>query len=265
MATRSARGRRRSPPAGGAPPRAPRRIPTVLLPGFDGSGRLYGPLLRAGSDALALRTVSYPPDRALDLAALTALARAALPDGGAPWLLAAESFSGPIAVRLAAERPPGLCGLVLAATYLRRPLGPALAAVWAVAGARLLRLGLPPLAARVLMAGLDAPDAVVEEACAAVAALAPDVAARRAVDALTVDVRADLARVAVPVLYLAPGRDRLLHGGGAGDVLAACPEAEVVRLDTPHMVFQRAPHACLLAMEGFARRAVASPARPASA
>jgi pimeloyl-ACP methyl ester carboxylesterase len=239
-----------------------RHVDAVLLPGFDGSGRLYAPLLAAGPRLLAPRVVAYPPDQVLGLDALTALARAALPARG-PYLLVAESFSGPVAVRLAAERPPGLAGLVLAATFLRHPLQPLLHSVRAVVGARFFRLGLRPLTARLLMAGLDAPEALVAEVCAAVRAVLPEVAARRAADALAVDVREELARVDVPILFLAPSRDRLVHAGGVEDVLAVQPDAEVVRLDTPHMILQRAPHACLTAMEAFAQRvAGASAPRP---
>jgi pimeloyl-ACP methyl ester carboxylesterase len=165
-------------------------------------------------------------------------------------------------VRLAAERPPGLAGLVLAATYLRQPLHPALQPLRGLVGARFFGLGLQPLAVRLVMAGLDAPDALVGEVCAAVRTLRPEVAARRAADALMVDVREELARVEVPVLYLAPSHDRLVAAGGVEDLLTAQPDAEVVRLDAPHMIFQRAPHACLLAMEAFAARV--APAEPAA-
>jgi pimeloyl-ACP methyl ester carboxylesterase len=166
-------------------------------------------------------------------------------------------------VRLAAERPPGLAGLVLAATYLRRPLQPLLRplveVLRAALGPRLFAVGLRPAVVHLLMAGLDAPRPLAAEVCAAVRALRPEVTACRAADALTLDARPELARVEVPILLLAPARDRLVHAGGVEDVLSVRPEAEVVRLDGPHMIFQRAPHACLLAMEGFAARVLAAP------
>jgi pimeloyl-ACP methyl ester carboxylesterase len=77
---------------------------------------------------------------------------------------------------------------------------------------------------------------------------------RRAAAALEVDAREALARVEVPVLVLAPTRDRLVRSD-PGDVLAVRPDAEVTALDAPHMILQRCPHACLARIEELARRA----------
>jgi pimeloyl-ACP methyl ester carboxylesterase len=163
-------------------------------------------------------------------------------DPAGPFVLVAESFSGPLAVRLAAERPPGLRALVLAATFLRAPLHPALHPVRTLGGA-------PAPVGRWFMAGPDAPDALVEEVQRAVAAVSPAVMAHRAAEALRVDVRADLARVGVPVLAIVPAHDRLLRTDLADEVLAARPDAEIAVLDAPHMVLQRCPHASLARIE----------------
>ncbi|MGC3997400.1 MAG: alpha/beta hydrolase [Anaeromyxobacter sp.] len=223
----------------------------MLLPGIDGSGRLYAPLLAAAPRGLAPVSVAYPADRPLGYPALVELARAALPRAGR-FLLLAESFSGPIAVRLAAERPPGLAGLVLAASFLHAPLHPLLHPLRALVGARLFGLPMPPAVIRHFMAGPDAPAPLVEEVRAAVTAVRPEVLAHRSLEALREDVRPLLAEVQAPILWLAPKRDRLLHAGASAELQALRPDAEVVHLDAPHMILQRAPHACLAAIERFA-------------
>ncbi|NUN50811.1 MAG: pimeloyl-ACP methyl ester esterase, partial [Candidatus Brocadiae bacterium] len=38
----------------------------ILLPGLDGSGRLFAPLLAALGTGIEARAIAYPPDRALD-------------------------------------------------------------------------------------------------------------------------------------------------------------------------------------------------------
>jgi pimeloyl-ACP methyl ester carboxylesterase len=156
--------------------------------------------------------------------------------------------AGSIAVRLAAERPRGLAALVLAATFLRAPLTPLLHPMGALVGARAFRLPVPAAVIRWLVAGLDAPDALVREVQRAVSA---EVMARRASDALRADVREDLARVEAPILFLAPTRDRLLRGGVADELLALRPDAEVAAVDAPHMVLQRCPRASLSRIEEF--------------
>lgn len=247
-------------------PRRPRRpaerapgaaLRAILLPGIDGSGRLFAPLLAARPRRLSAEGVSFPAGAALGYDELAALVRARL--SGEPFVLVAESFSGPLAVRLAAARPSGLVALVLAATFLHRPLNPLLHPVRGLVGARLLGLPMPAPLVRHFLAGADAPDALVREVQRAVGAAGPQALAHRAAEALRVDAREALARVEVPVLVLAPTRDRLVRTDAYEDVLAVRPDAEVALVDAPHMVLQRCPHACLARIEEFLARPGARP------
>ncbi len=228
------------------------RVPAILLPGLDGSGRLYAPLLEAGPRAFRPEVLAYPPDEPLGYDDLVALVRRRLPRGR--FVLVAESFSGPIAVRLAAERPPGLEALVLAATFLHAPLNPVLHPIRGLVGARLFGFPMPAAVVRWFMAGNDAPDALVREVQRAVAAVSPEVLAHRSAEALRVDVRAELARVDVPLLLVAPTRDRLIRTDVADEVIAIRPETEVALVEAPHMVLQRCPHASLARIEEFLAR-----------
>lgn len=227
-----------------------RPIPTLLLPGLDGSGRLFRPLLEAGPRRLSPRVVPLPADVPLGYDEYLEVVRAALPRRGR-FVLLAESFSGPLAVRLAAERPPGLAGLILAATFLHRPLAPWLAPLEPLVGPPLFALPLLPLTIRLLLTGLTAPDDVVREIRWATASVPPRVLARRAHEALAVDVRAELSATEVPLLYLGPRGDRLIRTDVVEDVCAARPDAETVRLDGPHTILQVRPQASLACIEDF--------------
>jgi len=226
-----------------------RRPKAILLPGLDGSGHLYAPLLAAGPRRFVAEPLSFPPHRPLGYDALAALVRPLLPRGR--FVLVAESFSGPLAIRLAAERPPGLAALVLAATFLHRPLDPLLHPIRGLVSARLFGLPMPAAVIRYFMAGPDAPDALVEEVQRAVGAVSGEVLAHRSAEALRVDARAELAEVEAPILFLAPTRDRLVRRDAHEDVLALRPDAEVALVDAPHMILQRCPHASLARIEEF--------------
>ncbi len=228
----------------------PAPLPTLLLPGLDGSGRLFRPLLAAGPRAFAPTVVPLPADRPLGYEEYAEAVRAALPATG-DYALLAESFSGPLAVQLAAERPRGLRALVLVATFLHRPLAPWLAPLEPLIGPRLFSLPLLDPTVRLLLTGLTAPDAVVREIREATAAVPPRVLARRAHEALMVDAREALAGTEVPVLYLGPRGDRLIRTDVADDVLAARPDAETALLDGPHTILQVRPQASLERIEGF--------------
>src|SRR4051794_30694541 len=89
----------------------------LLLPGMDGTGRLFARFARALEVYFETRVVAYPLDEALDYDAL--LARIAIPSG--PFVVVAESFSGPIGIALAAARHASMRALVLAGSFARSP------------------------------------------------------------------------------------------------------------------------------------------------
>src|SRR5688572_19308619 len=91
----------------------------VLLPGMDGTGELFAPLLEVlGSDIETL-VIRYP-DRPLDYLEHESFVRAYLPHNRS-YVVLGESFSGPIAISLAAAPPPGMLGYVLCVSFVRRP------------------------------------------------------------------------------------------------------------------------------------------------
>src|ERR1700730_8223328 len=93
------------------------RLPLlVLLPGLDGTGKLFVDFIRALGGGAECRVIGYSPDEPLGYEELEARVRAALP-GDRPYLLLGESFSGPIAMRIAANAPARLVGVILCGTF----------------------------------------------------------------------------------------------------------------------------------------------------
>ena len=84
----------------------------VLLPGLDGTGRLFKDFIAALPPTLSAVAVAYPGDRCLPYADLAAIVQSNLPTPE-PFVLVAESFSTPLAIACAAKQPLGLKGLVL--------------------------------------------------------------------------------------------------------------------------------------------------------
>src|ERR1700761_1771928 len=91
----------------------------VLLPGLHGTDRLFQGLRQAFGAAYETLAISYPKDVPLGYEALEAQVREQLPTQ--PFVLFGESFSGPIAIRIAADPPTGLIGLILCATFAKNP------------------------------------------------------------------------------------------------------------------------------------------------
>ncbi|KAF1016047.1 MAG: hypothetical protein GAK31_01531 [Stenotrophomonas maltophilia] len=182
---------------------------------------------------VAAEALPLPRQGAQDYPTLAACVKAQLPQQ--PWVLLAESFAGPLAVHLAAEAAPGLCGLVLSTTFARRPLPvPA-----ASAAALSVAWPLPPLPlmARLLLGRWRTPQQV-QALRRALADVPRRVLRQRAASTPRVDVRALLPRIAVPTLCLRACQDRLLWPPSVAELQALLPDARHVAVDGPHLLLQ---------------------------
>ncbi|MBL4846464.1 MAG: alpha/beta fold hydrolase [Planctomycetes bacterium] len=231
----------------------------LLLPGLDGSGALFGPLVSALAKlGVSARAVGYPVKECLSYDALTLRVLADLPP--APFVIVGESFSGAIALAIARSAPRGLCGVVLAAAFVRRPVPRALGLVSRI----LFSLPAPAFGLRIVLAGGDAPPALVKSLQAVLAAVPARVLAHRLDLILGLDARADLSACPVPVLYLAGDRDRLVVPGTGARLQRLRPDLELETLPAPHLLLQRQPQLAAERIAAFARAHVrASSSAPA--
>ncbi|MGH6644146.1 MAG: alpha/beta fold hydrolase, partial [Bradyrhizobium sp.] len=227
------------------------RLIVCLLPGLDGTGRLYRRLAAELSGDFEVRILDYPADEFDGYEGLSENLALRLPQSD-PFLIVAESFAGPLAVLLAASRPPGLEGVVIAASFLRSPV--------AQAGflSRILRFlptSIPPplpILEAVLM-GRWKDIEMRRELEESLRLVKPDVLKARLMAALRVDVREEFHRIAAPVLYLRATRDRLLQKNVVKGF--AMKEGHVQRTDieAPHFLFQAAASQAAEAMRNFLR------------
>jgi pimeloyl-ACP methyl ester carboxylesterase len=219
----------------------------VLLPGFDGTGRLFAPL-RSGFPAGTNVVVgNYPADGPQDELALMAHARRFLPTDE-PYVLIAESFSGPLAVQLAAECPPGLRALVLVGSFAHFPRGPlAAASLRQLARLPIMERPMPAALARLALVGHLASAEVLDLLRTAQASVPAETLRQRLQTLLTYDATTSVPALSVPLLYLQAKHDRLVPKRAARDF----PPAAVIRLLGPHLLLQTNPDGCLAAISGW--------------
>jgi len=94
-------------------------IAILLLPGMDGSGVLLTGLVHRLSQHRPVRVISYPNSEPLTYDELTTFVIERTPDSR--FVILGESFSGPIAIEVAATEPR-VAGLILASSFARHPL-----------------------------------------------------------------------------------------------------------------------------------------------
>jgi len=214
----------------------------VLLPGLDGTGEFFQPLLESLGGTIRTHVVQYPVDGGFDYATCSEFARAALP-ADEPYVLLGESFSGPIAIELAARAPRGLKGVILCASFacnprprlsFIRPLLPYMpfhGTRSSIALSRFLVLGrwiTPAIRDLHLQILMKVPATTLQARILAVA---------------DCDARQALRQVSVPILCLVPKYDRLIPRSAARVIQQHAPAARVVVLDAPHCLLQCVPGA----------------------
>ena len=212
----------------------------MLLPGMDGTGNLFADFVEALPDEFETEIVRYPTDVFRSYLDLLPLVNSAS-QPSEPYVLVAESFSTPLAIQYAATCPPNLKGLVLCAGFTTSPVQGWRRILSSLLSPVLFRLPLPSFIVRLLLAGSTASPALVAAVKAAISSVQSVVLSARFRAVLGCDTRAELAQIAVPILYLQAMRDRLIPPSCLEAIQRVKPETVVSAIDGPHLLFQREP------------------------
>lgn len=207
----------------------------ILLPGMDGTGTLYEPLHQALNGKCKLLVMTYPVDQAMGYADLEALVKSQLPMDE-DYVLLGESFSGPIAISIAATQPVRLKALILCATFARNPYP------WLAVS----RYALPFLPTRLaplsvlsyLLLGRFSSKELRTQLADALVQVSPISLKARLYAVLSCDVTEKLKAIQVPVLYLQATRDRLVPASAHADIKRKLHEMETCKYDAPHFLLQ---------------------------
>ena len=216
------------------------RLKLVLLPGMDGTGELFSEFAAALAGEIEIATVRYPTERCLSYSELEGFVRAACSISG-PFVLLAESFSTPLAIKYAASNPENLEGLVLCAGFATSPVqGWRRLLGWLLAPL-MFGIPLPNLAAKLWLVGPDGSPSLLAAVRSVVSSVQPKVLAARLRAVLACDVRAELGQVVVPVLYIQAKQDRLVNASCLEELRRIKPQMAVTALQGPHLLLQREP------------------------
>lgn len=231
-------------------------LTAVLLPGIDGTGRMFGPLSGQLPAWLVPSVIAYPAERFLSYAQLVEYVLPRLPVDR-PYIVIAESFAGPLALQLSTRTQENLRALVLCATFVRNPR-PHLARLAPL----LLResvLAHPPhkWLARLIVTGIDAPDWMLDQALQIHEHISPRVILQRLYEVIHVDVAAVLRDCRPPILHLYALHDHLILQRPTREIQQIRPDITSIGIDGPHFLLQTRPQQCEAAIEKFLREKVA--------
>lgn len=212
----------------------------VLLPGLDGTGLVFEPMLTHLSDEIDTQVVRYPADRAMSFQEHVDFARKQLPKKK-PFVLLAESFSGPVGLQLLADPPKNLVGVVFVATFAHHPSPFMLDAARFLPQKLLLKLFSTTLFSRFFCLSGASTDAVniFHEALESVEL---SVLSQRLQILAELPPPPDTA-FTKPCLYLQASNDRLVPSRAVTPLQKHLPQLQVEQLSGPHIILLAQPEA----------------------
>lgn len=209
----------------------------IFLPGFDGVAQLRAPFVAALNESFPARAIGYPNRKLGSLAGYCRHVTEQVAPDARP-IVVAESFSGLVAARWAAQ-DPHVAGLVLAGAFATSPV------MWASLGA-----AMPSMAQFVstyFMSPASIPSS--DEArqkwsqafSRAMRELDREVIAERLRLIANEDVTGELRALAIPIALLQFEEDLLVGREARGALEAVCHNATVVRFKGPHFALEVRP------------------------
>ena len=215
------------------------------MPGLGGTGALFHRLATELAPMCHAVTISYP----LKLTKYDDLEdwiQPRLPKSD--YILVAESFSGPLAIRLAASQPPGLRGVVFVATFTKSPrLAPPVSAQ--AMRAMPVQSKVLSQAAQPLLMGRWANTEFTDKFYTAIRRIPAATLANRLEEVIRCDESETLSRLTVPSIYLQATRDWLVPKRSARPF--ANHGTKIVPVEGPHFLLQSQPESCANKIKSF--------------
>ena len=222
----------------------------MLLPGLDGTGKLFNPFIKQFPDPRRVTVIPYPTDQYILFEQLVDYIVPLLPQDK-PLVILGESYSGPVALSLASRSDINISRVILVATFAKYPTSLLKIASRLLPLSLLLRLPIPDFVIRYYCFGSATSKTLSTLLRDAVKANKPDVLARRANDGSSIDVTGLLSGIKVPCLYIAASDDRLVPASAINHLRRHLPDLSVVTIQGAHFILQVQPKACFDAVNDF--------------
>ena len=212
----------------------------ILLPGLDGTGLLFKPLLDELPNDIVTEVISYPVNENLDYMALEKLIRSQLPkDEG--FILVAESFSGVLAYNIAKNKPHNLKSIIFVASFLKPPIRYLKLFNW-LPLSLIFKLPIPDFFLRYYMFGKNISSSIINLFKESIYMVTGNVLSYRFREVS--NLRVDVDRLNVPCIYIHAEDDNLVPIVNLDIFREVIPDLKVVYMRGPHFILQSNPTEC---------------------
>jgi len=222
----------------------------ILLPGLDGTGLLFAPLLAAIRDTTLLKLKETPmvlplsyPKETLDYQALTEYVIEQLPEED--FILVGESFSGYIAYQIAKNRPKHLKSLIFVASFVSNPR-PILLNLFNLLPRCVLSITPPNFIVKIFMLGFSAPKETIELFLDTLDQVPADILAFRLkeISKLKQIEKTINKSFDINICYIQATDDYLVPASNVEYLKCLFNNVNVEQVKGPHFILQTAPEEC---------------------
>lgn len=214
-----------------------------LLPGLDGTGELFGPLLKELPEECITEIISYPFDQPQTFEQHVQYVVEKLPQNE-PIILLAESFSGPVAIEILKSGKFQIELVIFVATFAKSPRPILLGLAKYLPLSRLLKYDLPKVVVRYFCLGKQATKKQIESFNKIIKKVAPEVLAQRLKILAVIDLREALKGINIPCCYIKPSDDKLVPSSSIYDFVVGIKIIKIKPVNGPHFVLQAEPKRC---------------------
>ncbi|WP_162938095.1 alpha/beta fold hydrolase [Kiloniella sp. EL199] len=205
----------------------------VLLPGLDGTGNLFAPFLEQ-LNIDDVQVISLPDTGSQDYETLTSYVERLLPNK--PFVLVAESFSGPIAALLSLREMENLKGIVFVATFLSNP-NPLLLSVAKYLPLKFMaNMPFSSAILRTFLLGKNADDNLLSLFRATLEEMSPTILRARLKSLATV--KLSISNDDLPTSYILPLCDCLVCKSKVREFEGSFAKIEMIIFEGPHFILQ---------------------------
>ena len=212
----------------------------ILLPGLDGTGVLFKPLLDALPSNIGSLIIDYPANKKLSYPELVNYVIDKLPNER--FVLVGESFSGPIAYQIALLMPDKVASVIFVATFLSNPRKFLLRLSSFLPISLLLSLPIPTLIIKSLLLGYSANTEIIGLFRQSLKQVSPQVLSFRLQEISKLTNRHQLCDITS--IYIQATDDRLVPDNCVKDFRTVFKNLKIFKVKGAHFILQANPIAC---------------------
>lgn len=216
-------------------------VKIILLPGLDGTGLLFKPILDDTQTSLDVKVITYPTNVCLDYIQLVDLVLTQLPDED--FILVAESFSGYIAYLIGLKKPKHLKHIFFVATFLTNPRPLLLGFSKILPMSLLLKSKIPNFIIKKFLLGQSASEETIKLFKKSIKTVNSNVMAHRL--RLISELKAPISSSSIKATYIHASDDKLIDNDSVEIFKKLFLNLTIHKINGTHFLLQSNPSKCM--------------------